>query len=165
MALKLKKTNQYIRLLENGDVEVYSSQESRIRQKESISSTEVLLKYDELISEWDLKLRKLILSYGYTEEALTDEALHDELMAIPGVADICKKIEEIDDEEYLYSLDLSQKTGAKHEFPIMTKFFPDIKNSIPELLGKVSVRWNSASIQDIYNEAKFKKRFGETEDC
>ena len=165
MALKLNKTNQYIRLLDNGVVEIYPSQEDRNKQKVATHYTKILSKYEELMNEWDLKLKELIISYGYSEEALGDETLYEELIGLPGVDEICKELEKITDEEYLYSLDISRETGAKHEFPIMTKFFSDVKDSIPNLSGRVYISWDATTLPDIYAEAKAKHRFAETEDC
>jgi hypothetical protein len=51
MALKLTKTNQYIRLLDNGVVEIYPSQEDRNKQKVATHYTNILSKYDELVDE------------------------------------------------------------------------------------------------------------------
>jgi hypothetical protein len=46
--MALKVNNQYIRLLQNGDVEVYSNIEARNSYKEATSSKKILEKYNEL---------------------------------------------------------------------------------------------------------------------
>lgn len=86
-------------------------------------------------------------------------------MSLPGVSEICKKIEEITDEEHLYYKDFYKAGGTSHEFPIMSKFFTDVKDSIPNILLQAGTLWESKSVGDMYKEAKEKLRFGETEDC
>jgi hypothetical protein len=47
----------------------------------------------------------------------------------------------------------------------MTKFFSDVKDSIPNLSGRAYISWDATTLPDIYAEAKAKHRFAETEDC
>ena len=137
--MALKTDNQYIRLLDDGTVEVYSDIESRNIYKEATSSEKILKKYDELTSQWSIKLRDLIIVHGYSEEVLYDESLHDELINLPGVKEICEEMEKIGEESYYYHRDLVHEKGANHDFPIIAQFFPDVKNSIPNLVSKASL--------------------------
>lgn len=163
--MALKVNNQYIRLLQNGDVEVYSNIEARNSYKEATSSKKILEKYNELSANWDTKLRELVILHGYSEEALYDESLRDELILLPGIKEICDELEKIGDEEYLYNSDLHYEKGANHDFPIIAEFFPDVKNSIPNIVSRATLLWESKNLSDIYKEAKAKNRFGVTEDC
>lgn len=163
--MALLKDNKYIKLFEDGSFKIYESISARNKHKNAISSDIVFKKYDELVEDLDKELRTLVSSYGYPEDAVTKKELHDELMALPGVAEICKKIEEIDDEEYHYHNDLCEECGAKHDFPIVAKFFADVKDSIPNIIEKAGTFWNSTTLEEMYKEAKEKLRFGETEDC
>ena len=47
----------------------------------------------------------------------------------------------------------------------MAEFYPDVKDSIPVVIEAGSSFWDTKSLPEMYEEAKAKHRFGETEDC
>lgn len=160
------KDNKYIRLLEDGSFKVYSSAEKRAQHKNATSSEVILAKYQELRADLNTQLTQIVLDAGYTQEDIANPDLHDILIVLPGIQNLVKELEELNDELYEYESDLSNEQGAKHDFPLIAKFYPDVKDSIPEIIEGANIGiWKSSKLADMYEEAKAKHRFGETEDC
>ena len=165
MALKKLDNNNYIKLDSDGSIVVYSNLEKRLKQKQATSSSLILEKYDELINAVDDKIHDLIVAHGYSEEDRANEDLGETLHNLPGMKELIEEMGTISFEKFCYQDDLEAENGATHDFLIISKFFPDIKDSIPEIIERANVVWASKSVEDVYKEAKVKSRFGETEDC
>lgn len=165
MALKKLDNSKYIKLDGDGSIIVYSSLEKRLKQKQATSSSLILEKYNELITSIDNKINELVISHGYTEEDRGNEDMCEILMALPGLRELMDEAGIIASEKFCYQDDLEAENGTDHDFPIISKFFPDVKDSIPDIVERANVVWTSKNIEDIYKEAKVKSRFGETEDC
>lgn len=159
------KNNKYIKLLEDGTYKVYPSQEVRDRQKNATNPEIILQKYKELIDAIEGQLQEFVSSLGYSEEELQNPDLCAEIMALPSIVNYEAQLTPLCTEIWEYENDLRLEQGAQHEFPIMSEFYPDIKDSIPVVLESASSLWKSHTLADLYEEAKAKRRFGETEDC
>ena len=141
MAL-INSKNRYIKLYEDGTYEVYSSEEARKRFKKSTASSVILAKYLELIS--DLESQEEF--HYYDPEGFT--------------AAYCPLISEY--ETYSYNL-INYITGQ--EYPIMAEYYPDVADSIPEIIEAACIPQTSKDLEEAYIKAKQVKRFGETTDA
>lgn len=158
--------NKYIKLFENGSFKVYSSEAKRLKHKNATSSEVILAKYRELESELDAQVVQLITAAGYPESAMSDPDLYDTLISLPGAQELAEKLGEFNTEFSQYNSDLANEQGTQHEFPIMAQIYPDVKDSIPEIIEGANIGiWKATTLADMYEEAKAKHRFGETEDC
>lgn len=160
------KDNKYIKLFETGSFKVYPSAEKRQQYKNATSSEVILAKYQELKKELDQQLMQVAITAGYTEESLSNPELWKAFRALPELNTITAKFAELNREMSCYEWDLSAEKGAKHDFPLIEKFYPDVKESIPEIIESAGIGfWKSSNLADMYEEAKRERLFGETEDC
>lgn len=148
MAL-INAKGKYIKLEKDGRYEVYASEESRKRFKESTPSNVILNKYRELIA--DLEQPEYAEFRYYDPEGFA--AIYDPLVQ----------------EFYRYCYNLDNRIFGQ-EYPLMAEFYPDVAGSIPEILeaGQVLISDEVTEKQDTektYLEAKRVKRFGETTDA
>lgn len=140
MAL-LNSKNHYIKLNSAGHYEVYISEESRKRVKESTASDTILAKYLELITnlEQDKEFQY------YVRESFA--AKYDPLVR--------------EYNRYRYNL---ASCIVGQEYPIMAEIYPDVANSIPEIVEAGCVPQHAKDIEEAYLKAKQLKQFGETTD-
>lgn len=157
--------NKYIRLFEDGSYKVYPSEEARLKHKNATDSAVILQKYIDLRAELDTALFSALYSLGYTDEDFQNESKYQEIMALPQVIEYDSKTGLLDQEAVDYSYDLQCEQGARHEYPIIAEFYPDVKDSIPVVIEAGGSFWDAKSLPEMYEEAKVKHRFGETEDC
>jgi hypothetical protein len=130
----LQENNKYIRLFEDGSYKVYPSEEARLKHKNATDSQIILQKYADLRIELDETLFSTLYSLGYTDEDFQDEAKCQEILLLPQVIEYDSKTSALDQEATDYAYDLQCEQGARHEYPIMTGFYPDIKDSIPVVI-------------------------------
>ena len=55
--------------------------------------------------------------------------------------------------------------GTDRDFPLMREFYPDVKDSIPDIVEMVFLPLEGASLEEKYLSAKKDKYFGKTKDC
>lgn len=118
--------------------------------------------------------------YGMYEEFVSEEAREKVRRATPLEAifaqyqlllDKYDKEETIEDykrirEEYdLYNGDYLDQNGARHEYPIMAEYFPDVKDSLYETVESGYVFYEEDNVKKVYEHAKASKLFGETRDA
>jgi hypothetical protein len=133
--MALLKDTKYIKLEQNGQVSIYKSAEARQRHKAATSSDKIILKYKELILEYQTQLTIILKTSGVDLELLnSDPTLQNKVLKDTEVAQILKLLDIVSTELYYYETDLSKNKGAQHEFPIMEKYFPDVKDSIPHII-------------------------------
>ena len=71
----------------------------------------------------------------------------------------------------LMSVDGKISTGDRDEldvdrdFPLMKEFYPDVKDSIPDIVEMVFLPLEGKSLEEKYICAKKDRYFGETKDC
>lgn len=141
----INKDNRYIKVLEDGSYFVYSSKEAREREKEATSSSIIIKKYNELIQK--------LLANKKKREKNPDSWI--------------KEYTDLTNEYMLYNNSLNNfKYNPDSLYPIMAKYYPDVADSIPDIIeaGMTIVSGDSNSIEDTYNIFKERGRFGETED-
>lgn len=140
MAL-LNSKNRYIKLACGGSYEIYASEEARIRAKQSVSSEVVLAKYRELLRALDQQDE--LKYYDPDGFAAQFDPLQEEYY------------------RYWYNL-INYKIGQ--EYPLMAKIFPDVADSIPEVVEAGVTLLSGNNAEEVYLSAKQSKRFGETID-
>jgi hypothetical protein len=134
--------NKYIKLHEDGLYEIYASEDARQRFKESTASEIIINKYLELILE--LEVQEEFRYYDPKSFA----AKYNPLV--------------LEYETYRYNL-ANYITGQ--EYPIIATYYPDVADSIPEILEAGYVSLAGEDLDKIYITAKQVKRFGETTDA
>jgi hypothetical protein len=143
MAL-INLNGKYIKLYEDGRYEMYTSEAARKKLKESTPGKVILNKYEELIADLE-KPEQAEFRY-YDPEGFA--AIYDPL------------VQEYRD--YQYNFD-NYITGQ--EYPIMAEYYPDVADSIPELVVAARISQLGESLEESYIKAKQVKRFGETTDA
>lgn len=162
--MALLKNSEYIKLFPDGTFQIYKSLEDRLKHKKATSSEKVLSKYKELIISYEEQLQQLALQNKLNPAKLT-ELDYINFLELEEVKSVTQILEDLNEEFYNYSSDLTAKKGATHAFPIMEAYFSDVADSIPYIVEGGVLHWESTNIDDIYTIAKAKLRFGETEDC
>jgi hypothetical protein len=140
MAL-IDQEGKYIKLSQKGEFEIYTSEEARIKVKNSIPGEAILNKYLELIKNLELQ----------EERRYYDPDWHKEYIAL------CTEYQD-------YRYDLNNCITGK-EYPIMASFYPDITNSIPDIICKGIINMSVCSVEEAYTDAKQSKYWGETVDA
>ncbi len=141
MALINSKGN-YIKLELDGKYIIYASAEARKKIKESTPGETILLKYKELLADL----------LGQEEFKYYDPE---------GFYEVYQPLAE---EYSKYEEDLKYSTTG-NSYPIMSKIYPDVSESIPEIIGAGRICRSNKSVEDAYIKAKQIKRFGETTDA
>lgn len=134
-------TNRYIKLLPNGEFEVYASEEARNKVKNSTDSKIILTKYKELLE--NLAKQQDFICYDPEGFAAQYGPLEKEY------------------DRYQYNLD---HYIVGEEYPIMAQYYSDVTNTIPEIIEKCSIPLMGETLDEAYLKAKQLKRFGETID-
>lgn len=142
MAL-INSKGKYIKLGKDGTYEVYPSEEARKRLKASTSGDVILAKYRELIRELE-KPEQDEFRY-YDPDSFT--AIYDPLV----------------EEYYRYWYNFDNYIIGQ-EYPIMAEIYPDIADSIPEIIEAACIPHEYKDVEEAYIKAKQLKRFGETLD-
>ena len=134
--------NRYIKLYKDGSYEIYTSEEARNRVKQSVSPETILGKYRELLIA--LEQQAEFSYYDPDNFSAQYDPLYKEYR------------------RYQHNL---KSCNASQEYPIMAQYYPDVADSIPEIIegGRVYKIFNT--IEEAYNTAKQLKQFGETTDA
>lgn len=140
MAL-LNEKEEYIKLNTNGDYDIYASQEDREKVKHSTPYIVIKEKYEQLISDLDAD----------EERQYYDSKAWD--IEYSGWRDEYNR--------YLYDVQLA-KGGTS--YPLMAQYYPDIANSVPNIIQSGSIVIETETGEQIYEIAKERKYWGETED-
>lgn len=144
MAL-LTKEGYYVRLMDNGNYEIYRTKEDRDKVKNSSHTyEEVLARYNELINE--LCPDEEDLYY------LSKEEIEEQFPLYPGIIN----------ESIRYAYDCQLKHGGG-SYPIIERYIPDASESIPNLIESGSI-FTGADTPESYEKAKKNMNWGETED-
>jgi hypothetical protein len=143
MAL-INSNGRYIKLYKDGSYKVYSSEEARKRLKAATSGEIILEKYHELIKELE-KPEQADFRY-YDPEGYA--AVYSPLVA--------------EYREYEYNF-MNYITGK--DYPIMTEHYPDVADSIPEIIEAAYIPRDYKDVEEAYIINKQLKRFGETIDA
>lgn len=133
---------KYIKLYENGKYEIYRSEAARKRTKSSTSSDIIIKKYIELLHNLENQMeRRYYDPSGFTSE-------YDPL--------------EAEYQRYRYNL-INHNTTE--EYPLMAQYYPDVADSIPDIVEAGVTMDRAENSQEIYTLAKFKHRWGDTTDA
>jgi hypothetical protein len=142
MAL-INSNGRYIKLYKDGSYEVYASEEARKKIKESTPGKAILTKYEELIADLE-KPEQAEFRY-YDPEGFA--AIYDPL------------IQEYRNYQYNFANHI-----IGYEYPIMSKIYPDVADSIQEIV-EAAMPHEYKEVEEAYIKAKQTKRFGETIDA
>ena len=164
MAL-LNKLKRYIKLEEDGIIEIHRSIEDRLKQKLATPASTILNTYDEKINAEVEKMYQYVKEKGLDPDNLTEEEYNSLATADPFVIEHSKIANDWGYEKFLYQTDLETKKGATKAFPLMAEIYKDVADSIPYIIERAKTCFEANNIVDIYMEAKEKLMFGETEDC
>lgn len=140
MAL-LNKNGRYIKVLPDGTYLIYASEEARNKVKASTPGEVILDTYRARLADLESQSER----HYYDPEGFEAEysALHREYNS------------------YWYNFTFGIVGGS---YPIMETTYPDIADSISEIIESGKVYFKETSIEDIYTTAKQIKRWGETTD-
>ena len=142
MAL-INQQGKYIKLYSDGTYEVYSSAAARDRHRSSPDSAIIIRKYKQLMR--DLESNKELWYYNPVEFDRQHSAL--------------------DAEYQLYCYNLMNYTTSG-EYPIMAQYYPDVKNTIPDIVERGCISFDATdSTTSTYEVAKNKQRWGKTIDA
>ena len=142
MALINTSTGNYIKLALDGSYSIYASAHARLKEKESTPGEVILLKYKELLEEL---LSQAEFEY-YDPEGFSK-------IYLPLIEEATR-----------YENDFKYRVVG-NSYPIMAEFYPDVADSIPEIIEGGQIYRPNKSIEDAYIKAKTIKRFGETIDA
>lgn len=143
MAL-LMEDGKYVRVLENGEYEIYPSLESRDRVKNATPYEKVIEKYQELF--------KTVLPDDEAYYYLSKEELNREF------PDYIEWMNEFN--RYQYDYQIKHGGGS---YPLIEQYIPDVLDSIPEIIEAGSFNIDG-SIDESYFLAKDRKLWRKTED-
>lgn len=142
MAL-IDKDNHYIILKENGEFIIYKNKEARDIEKTATKYEEVLNKYDELINDIDEEY----LHYCTTKQA----------------EEYNNNINKIITERDLYISDYNN-LNYNNNYPIISKYIKDVKNSLKQVICQGSLCLNGKSAKECYVYAKENKIWEDVKD-
>lgn len=175
MAL-LNSDGKYIKIIDTeGNFEVYETAESREVNKVAPDPEDILAKYDELILEAQNSYEKYLIDNNIAykndegiliplDETFTEDSFTELLKNDTILSQLYTTWTELLEEKHFYEEDLFFKDGCKHEYKYMIKYYPDIKNSLPKVIEQAWTEINGSTIEEMYEDAKRTKRFGDTED-
>ena len=140
MAL-LNQSEEYIKLNTNGSYDIYASQEDREKLKSSTPFETIKNKYREIIDNlFADEERQYYDSKAWEQEHQQWDKEY---------------------QRYLYDIELAK--GAT-SYPLMEQYYPDIANSVPNIIQSGSIEIEAETGEEIYQIAKENKYWGETED-
>jgi hypothetical protein len=141
MALKKVNESSYIKIELDGSFKIYRSSLEREKEKQASSFVKINSLYRSILKQ----LRENKERQYYDPE-------------------FCQLL-------YAWEFEYNKYTQAHYEgkhaegFPLMSKYFPDIENSLPDLVirGRAGVIGNT--LEEVYTNLKNCGYFGEVEDC
>lgn len=140
MAL-LNDKEEYIKLNTNGDYDIYATQQNRENVKNSTSPVTIKSKYEQIITNLDNdEERKYYDAKAWQEEYALWRNEY---------------------QRYLYDIQLAK--GAT-TYPLMKQYYTDIEDTIPNIIQSGSIVVEAETGKEIYEIAKERKYWGETED-
>ena len=141
MAL-INNQGKYIKLYPNGVYEIYRSEAAREKIKYSTDAKIIIKKYVTLLKELENQMeRRYYDPSGFANE-------YDPL--------------EAEYQRYRYNL---VNHNATEEYPLMAQYYPDVADSIPDIIEAGTTIDRAENSQEIYTIAKFKHRWGDTTDA
>lgn len=164
MAL-LSEKEYYIRLKENNRVDFYRSREVRERRKKATDSDYIYKKYDEVIQDLTNQIYKYVEENNINIEDWDQEKQELVLQQHPVLKNIVDKANAWTEELYHYDILFTAHNGTDRDFPLMKEFYPDVKDSIPDIVEMVFLPLEGKSLEEKYICAKKDRYFGETKDC
>ena len=140
MAL-LNQSEEYIKLNTNGSYDIYASLEDRENVKNSTPFEIIKNKYQEIIETYisDEERQYYDATAWQQEYWAWDEEY----------------------QRYLYDAQLAKGATA---YPLMEQYYPDIAKTIPNIIQSGSIVVEAETGEEIYEIAKERKYWGETED-
>lgn len=140
MAL-LNEKEEYIKLNTNGDYDIYATQQDRENVKNSTPFEVIKQKYEQLINDLEADEERQY----YDSQAWDTEYLgwRNEY------------------QRYLYDIQLAKGATA---YPLMEQYYPDIAKTVPNIIQSGSIVVKAETGKEIYEIAKERKYWGETED-
>jgi hypothetical protein len=141
----------YIKLNKDNSFEVYTSEEARLRVKNSTSAEIINAKYVEILND--------LQSDKYAEMRYYDNIDYAKLYT--GWLNEWQR--------YTYNLTSGNFTEAE-EYPLMAAYYPDVADSIPKIVSRGKII-NTAldcafeTVEEVYQNAKQNKTWGETTDA
>ena len=140
MAL-LNQSEEYIKLNTNGSYDIYASLEDRENVKNSTPFETIKNKYQEIIDTYiSDEERQYYDSTAWQQEYWAWDAEY---------------------QRYLYDVQLAK--GAT-SYPLMEQYYPDIAKTVPNIIQSGSIVVEAETGEEIYEIAKERKYWGETED-
>lgn len=143
MAL-INSNNQYIKLGAEGAFEIYATEADRIRVKTATPAEIILQKYVEIISD--------LQSSKYDEMRYYDRVTWGRLF------------DSWIQEAQRYDTNLRQHLTTE-EYPLMAEYYSDVADSIPNIIMSGSMGPCLETVEEVYQEAKHYKTWGETTDA
>lgn len=140
MAL-LNDKNEYIKVNTNGSYDIYATEKDRENIKTSTPSEVIKAKYIQIIASLEAdEERQYYDSHAWNVEYLDWRGEYN---------------------RYLYDIQLAK--GAT-SYPLMEQYYPDIAKTVPNIIQSGSIVVEAETGEEIYEIAKERKYWGETED-
>lgn len=143
MAL-INETGQYIRLCEEDRFEIYTSSEARQRFKNAPQADEIVKKYVQILTTLDSPECDEFRYYNSEEFSTLYSGWQNEF------------------HQYYHNL-LHGVFGQ--DYPLMAEYFPNVRDSIPEILMKGMLGQQRLPVAEAYVAAKENRTYGETIDA
>ena len=167
----LNSNKNYIKLelLDNDKVKcsLYKNKNDRDKEKNTTSYKIIIEKYEELIKKSYSEAYNNLKEYGL-QGFLSDgsEAIKNK-EDLKLATDLVKDFLDLNREYATYLGDVHDKNGSNHKFPIISKYFPDVIDSIPyHYSSSITLSIGEVTnISEAYIKLKEIKAFGETVDC
>ena len=141
MAL-INSKGKYIKVYKNGHYEIYVTEAARKKVKESTPSSVIVQKYCELLDDLNAQEeRRYYDPIGFAEERY-----------------------ELETEFARYRYNLNCHI-VDQEYPIMANIYPDVANSIPEIIEAGTLKQTEETLEAAYKSFKQLKCWGETIDA
>ena len=141
MALQFNKDKTYLKIDENGNYVIYKNKTARNKEKK-INVKEIIDKYNEILSGYHITAELAYYAPEIVEEYFAWK------------------------EEYQnYLIMLDSKRTLRCEFPLMSQYFPNIKDSLPLIIaeGSVGIPKNK-TVKEAYEYIKQHETFGKIDD-
>lgn len=143
MAL-INSSKQYIKLGAEGAFEIYSSEADRIKVKLATPAETILHKYREIISD--------LQSSKYDEMRYYDRISWSQLFD-----GWIQEFQRYDNNLIHYI--------TTDKYPLMAEYYPDVGDSIPNIVMKGSMGPSLQTAKEVYDVAKQYETWGETTDA
>jgi hypothetical protein len=141
MALKQLSTGYYIKIDLEGNVKMYETPESRALEKTAPTFEIVKAKYLTILNTFFSNKERLYYDPDFNQQFIEWQS------------------------EYNCYLRSYFRGLQGNEFPLISKYIANVKDSLPRLIHTGKIRVDGTTLNEVYEYIKKWEFFGEVEDC